>query len=129
MGVNDSFLKTISDNGVKDILSEMGEITIDFVIDNEAINQIPIIGTLRSLYKITNSVSDYLFIQKLLKFLQELGEISEKKDDLNNRIQSDPKYRAKVGDLLLEIIDKIDDTDKRHFVSFNHRNGILNSEF
>ena len=118
MGVNDSFLKTIGDNGAKDILSEMGEITIDAIIDNDAINQIPIIGTLRSLYKITNSVSDYLFIQKLLKFLQELGEVSEQdKNDIKIRIQSDSKYRDKVGDHLLEIINKIDDTDKPRYIA------------
>ncbi len=118
MNINDSFIKTVGDNGAKDILSEIGEITIDSVVNNEAINQIPIIGTLRSLYKITTSVSDYLFIQKLLKFFQELGEISgEEKENMKKKIQSDTKYRNKVGDHLLEIINKIDDTDKPKLIA------------
>jgi len=118
MNINDSFIKTVGDNGAKDILTDMGEITLDSIVDNESINQIPIIGTLRSIYKISNSVSDYLFIQKLLKFFNELGSISdEQKESMKSRIQSDIKYRDRVGDHLLEIIDKIDDTEKPKLIA------------
>jgi hypothetical protein len=111
--INDSIISTIGDNGAKDILSEMGEITIDKIINNDAIDQIPIISILRSTYKIANSVSDYFFIQKLLKFLNSIGQISDaEKETLKNKIHDDPKYRDKVGIHLLEIINKIDDTDK-----------------
>lgn len=122
MNINDSFLQTVGDNGAKDILTDMGEITLDSIVDNESINQIPIIGTLRSIYKISNSVSDYLFIQKLLKFINELGLLSdEQKESMKNRIQSDSKYRDKVGDHLLEIINKIDDTDKPRLIAILFR--------
>jgi hypothetical protein len=118
MKITDSFIQTVGDNGAKDILSEMGEITIDSIVDNDAINQIPIIGTLRSVYKIANSVSDYLFIQKLLKFFNELGQISEEqKEKMKSRIQSDVEYQDKVGDHLLEVISKIDDSGKPKLIA------------
>jgi len=118
MKINDSFIQTIGDNGAKDILAEMGEITIDSIVENDAINQIPIIGTLRSVYKIANSVSDYLFIQKLLKFFNELGQISdEQKEKMKLRIQNDLEYQNKVGDHLLEVINKIDDSDKPKLIA------------
>lgn len=118
MEINDSFLKTVGDSGANDILAEMGEITIDSIVGNDAISQIPIIGTLRSLYKINNSVSDYLFIQKLLKFFNELGQISDsKKEKMILRIGKDEKYRDRVGDDLLEIINKIDNSDKPRLIA------------
>ena len=77
MEIDDSLLKTISDNGANDIISEMSEVTLDSIIQNDLIDKIPIISTLRSVYKISHSISDYLFIQKLLKFLYELRSLSE----------------------------------------------------
>lgn len=118
MDINDSLLTTISNNGAKNIFSDIGEITIDSIIQNDAIDSIPIIGTLKSLFKITNSVSDYLFIQKLLKFIFELGEITEEqKESMQKRLKSDETYQNKLGDQLLEIINKIDDTEKPKLIA------------
>lgn len=113
MRIDDSLIKTINDNGAKDILSEMGELTLDVIIQNDAIDQIPIISTLKSIYKISTSISDYLFIQKLLKFLNELGNLTEKeKDEMKSKIESKDGYDNKIGENLLEIINKIDDSEK-----------------
>lgn len=113
MDVNNSLVRTISDNGAKDILSDMGEITLDNIINNEALNQIPIIGTLRNVYKIANSVSDYLFIQKLLQFLKELGNVSySEREKVRIKIEEEERFGYKVGLHLLEIINKIDDSEK-----------------
>jgi hypothetical protein len=118
MEIDKSLIKTIGENGAQDILSEMGELTLDSIIDNDSIGQIPIIGTLRSAYKITNSISDYLFIQKLLKFLKELNTLSiTEKTEMKNRINNEEKYGKKVGENLLEIINKIDDNDKPKIIS------------
>ena len=118
MEIDKSLIRTIGENGAQDILSEMGELTLDSIIDNDSIGQIPIIGTLRSAYKITNSISDYLFIQKLLKFLKELNTLSiTEKTEMKNRINNEEKYGKKVGENLLEIINKIDDNDKPKIIS------------
>jgi hypothetical protein len=122
MDINESLIKTVGNNGAIDIISDIGEISLDNIIGNENINQIPIIGTLRSIYKIANSISDYLFVKKLLKFLQELGEVSEEqKLELNIKIQSDFQYNKKIGEKLLEIIDKVDDTDKTRIIALLFR--------
>jgi len=118
MEIDKSLIKTIGKNGAQDILSNMGELTLDSIIENEAINQIPIIGTLRSAYKITNSISDYLFIQKLLKFLKELNTLSiDEKDKMKSKIDNEDKYGKKIGENLLEIINKIDDNDKPKIIA------------
>ena len=118
MEIDKSLIKTIGENGTQDILSEMGELTLDSIIQNESINQIPIIGTLRSAYKITNSISDYLFIQKLLKFLKELNTLSnEEKSEMKNRINNEEKFGKKVGENLLEVINKIDNNDKPKIIA------------
>ncbi|WP_165389578.1 hypothetical protein [Ancylomarina subtilis] len=118
MTIENSLMETISDNGAKDIISEMGELTLDAIIENDTIDQIPIIGTLKSIYKITNSISDHLFIQKLLKFINELGNLSEKeKAEMRSKIDNDKKYQNRIGESLLEIINKIDDSDKPEIIA------------
>jgi len=118
MEIDKSLIKTISENGAQDILSEMGELTLDSIIDNDAIDQIPIIGTLRSVYKITNSISDYLFVQKLLKFLKELDSLSSvEKNKMKTKIENEEKFGKKVGETLLGLINKIDDNDKAKIIA------------
>ena len=75
--INNSLIRTIGKSGLDDIASELGEVALDSIIDNDSLNQIPIIGTLRSIYKLGHGISDYIFIEKLLRFLTELGEVSE----------------------------------------------------
>ncbi|KYG75062.1 hypothetical protein EV198_0408 [Roseivirga ehrenbergii] len=116
MEIDKSLITTISENGGTDILSELGEITLDLIVDNDAINQIPIIGTLKSIYKITNSISDHLFVQKILKFLRELETLSDKeKSEMKSKI--DNESDNKVGETLLEIINKIDDNNKPKIIA------------
>ncbi len=115
MKIEKSLIKTISKNGGISTLEEMGEITLDSVIANDVINQIPIIRTLKSIYKITNSISDHLFVQKLLKFLQELKTISEnEKIDIKSKIDNG---NNKIGEILIEIINKIDDNEKPKIIA------------
>lgn len=116
--INESLTTTITRSGGADILSELGEIALDDIIDNEAINQIPIIGTLRGMFKIANSISNYLFLRKLLKFLQNLGSFSaEDRHRVSKKINDGNQYAEKVGTRLLEIIDKLDDIDKTKIVA------------
>ncbi|WP_111672807.1 hypothetical protein [Algoriphagus litoralis] len=111
MEIDKSLVKTVIENGGSDILSNLGEITLELVTNNEAISQIPIIGTLRSLYKITNSISDRIFIQKILKFLRELHTLSfEEKEKMKRKIEKDKKNN--IGENLLEIVNKIDNNNK-----------------
>jgi len=130
MIIEDTLIKTIYDNGSKEILSDLGELALDNIIRNDAINQIPLIGLLKSLYKISTSISDYFFIQSLLKFLNELANLSKKeKENMKSKIENEDGYENKIGEKLLGIINKIDDSEKpaiiaKIFKSFI--NGFIN---
>ena len=116
MEIDNSLIITIGENGGLDILADLGEITLDSIIDNDAINQIPIIGTLKGIYKITNSISDQLFVQKILKFLRELDTLTDdEKTEMKSKI--DNAKNNKIGETLLEIINKIDDTNKPKIIA------------
>jgi hypothetical protein len=116
MEIDKSFIATISESGGTDILSELGEITLDSIIDNDVINQIPVIGTLKSIYKITNSISDHLFVQKILKFLRELETLTDsEKAEMKSKIDS--AKDNKIGETVLEIINKIDDSEKPKIIA------------
>ncbi len=128
MEIDESLITTISKNGGTDILSELGEITLDSIVDNDAINQIPVIGTLRSIYKITNSISDHLFVQKILKFLRELETLSDKEKS-EMKLKIDKAKDNKIGETLLEIINKIDDNNKPKIIAIifkSYINGEIN---
>ncbi|CAM4410689.1 hypothetical protein [Zobellia nedashkovskayae] len=79
-------------------------------IDNEIVKSIPIINILFGVRKTCKSVNDILFSQKLISFLTELSKIdSNRRQEIIERIDSEPKYNQKVGNKLLHIINNSQD--------------------
>jgi len=79
-------------------------------IENEIVKSIPIVNTLFGIGKTYKSVKEILFSQKLVSFLTELSSIDlNRRQEMINKIDSDPKYNQKIGNKLLHIIDNSQD--------------------
>lgn len=94
----------------KDGLIDVAEYSIDEVFNNEIIKQIPIVKTVIGTIQTGASIHDRLFLKKIVAFLVGINHISEKqRKKVVDKIDSSKRYRMKVGEKLLYIIDKCDD--------------------
>lgn len=104
-----SMEETLRSDEVVSIASEAAELGIDSAFADGLLRDVPIVSILVSLGKIGLTIRDRLFVQKLLKFLRELKDISpEERQGMVDKLEADLGYGRKVGEHLIEILEKVD---------------------
>lgn len=106
------------DKGNLSVLGELGEVAIDAVMDDGVLRDVPILSTVVGLRKCFRNVSDVLFAKKLVAFLYGLKEAdSQQREKAIAKWECDSKYRIRVGETLLNMINRCDDTQKAKWLS------------
>jgi hypothetical protein len=115
--IGQNLLTVIKDKNLKEVSTNIFESILDTKISDGFFKDIPVISTIFGSYNAATTIQDRLFVRKLLAFLQELKAVPEdKRIDQIIKIEDDQKYKTKVGEKLLHIINKIDDIDKASLV-------------
>lgn len=113
----DKLTETIKDDNFQDVILNLGEAAIDMVLDEGILKEIPILGSVWGLAKVTMSIQDKLFTKKLLTFLLQLKNTDpDSRKQQIDKIDNDPNYKTKVGEKLLHIIDKCEDSEKAAYI-------------
>lgn len=111
LGTN--LIQLIKDQEFQAVTKDLVEVVIDTNITEGLLKDVPLLSTIIGTFNTVTNIKDRLFLKKLLTFLYELKSISENKIEQQIiEIEEDLKYRTKVGEKLLFIIDKCEDTDK-----------------
>lgn len=107
-------------------IEDIGEICIDSVLDDSVLKDIPIIGTIVGVGKCIKNVYDACFAKKLITFLVPLKEIDscERKAAIE-KWEADKNYRGKVGETLLGMINRCDDSLKARWLSVLFKELVL----
>ena len=119
-----SLVNTVSDKGAVDLLADLTEVAIDQMIDEDVLKDIPIVGSVLKLYNAGVGIKEYLFIRKLKKFFSQLQNVSEiDRAKFSEKVKGDERFRARVGENLLLVLERLDDMAKpqlvaRAFVAF-----------
>jgi hypothetical protein len=96
----------------------MAELIVDKFVEDGMLKDIPVIGTLVDILKLSGSIRDRLFTKKLLCFLSELSNTtSEQRADVLRKVESEKGYRSKIGEKLLYIIDRCEDHTKAQVIA------------
>ena len=115
--VSDSLTNTIKDAELEKISIDVAEALLDSELSEGLLKNIPILGTLFSLFKISNNIKDKLFVKKLIHFLENIKDIDKtQRKKIINKIDSSNKYKIKVGEKLLYILDKAEDYEKTSII-------------
>lgn len=113
-----TFSETIKNSDLSSIVQSGMEIGVDSVINDGILKDIPIVGTLVNLIKSAYSINTYLFLKKIIAFLNGIADIGEaERNKMISEIDESDKYKIKVGEKLLFILDKCDDTEKASLIS------------
>lgn len=106
------------DKGNLSVLGDLGEVAIDAVMDDGVLRDVPILSTVVGVGKCIRNVSDVLFAKKLIVFLYGLKDADAlQREEAIAKWESDAKYRIRVGETLLNMINRCDDTQKAKWLS------------
>lgn len=98
--------------------AEILEFTIDQVVDEGILKDIPFVGWIAKGLSISQSISDRILYHKILRFLVDLNvDNNAKRDVFRNKIISDPDLEKKVGEHLLVLLNKIDAVEKASLIA------------
>jgi hypothetical protein len=115
--IGPSLEETLADTQLPSLLVEYTEVALDTLLVDGVVKDIPIIGTLRGLWKSGVIVRDYLFVRKLLRFLGPLSEVPhEERVKMIERLHEDESYFHRVGDEILLLLDRLDSIKKAQYV-------------
>ena len=104
-------------SNLKDVSIDLAELTLDAILKNEALKSIPVVKTLLSIIETTQNISNYLFLKKIVTFLTNVKKVSAKKrKEMINKIDNSGEYKTKVGETLLNLLDKCDNTEKASYL-------------
>ena len=106
---SNAFEETLKASDIGDLVTEYSEIGLDSLLNGGILENVPIFKTFVCVGKIGITVSDMILAKKLMDFLTALNELpAAKRQKMVEKLESDPKYERKVGEHLIELLDRID---------------------
>ncbi len=113
-----SFNETLKDSDLQSLGGNLSELVIDSVLEDGIMKDIPIISTIIGLSNIGIKISDRILLNKIISFLFELKDIPKsKREEMITKIDNSKKYKIKVGEKILLIIDKCNDYENSQYVA------------
>jgi hypothetical protein len=113
-----SFENTLKDSNLQNVSISLAEVLADSLMEDGVAKQIPIIGTIVGLGKTAIGIKESLFLKKIIYFISEINDISAvKRHEMIDKINESGKFRTKVGEKLLYIIDKCDDHEESQIIA------------
>lgn len=96
-------------------IGEYAEIGLDAIMEDGILKEIPIVNTAIALYKIGNSIKDRHNLKKILIFINAINNgivDEEKRNEYQQKFQSNEKFRNQEIEYLLVLIDRCVSYDK-----------------
>ncbi len=107
----------IKNSDLSSLAKDYTELAVDKILDDGILKEIPIIGTVIGVMTFGNSVNKHFIAKKIYKFLYELNSISiEKRNSKIEEINSSKKYASSVGEMIFELLDKIESDGKPEII-------------
>lgn len=115
--ISTALTATLKDSDLQGVTAEWSEVFLDTLFADGLLKDIPIISSIIGLGKTGLKVTDTLFLKKLLYMIARINEIpSKEREKVINEIDQSKKYRIKIGEKLLYIVDKCDDHERAEII-------------
>lgn len=104
---------SLKNSELSSLAKDYAELAIDGVMDDGLLKDIPLVGTIIGVMKFGNSVNKHLLAKKIYNFLFQLHTIPlEKRIKKIDQINESKEYQSSVGEMILEILEKIESDGK-----------------
>lgn len=96
LNISNSLIESIFSPSSKDLYIDVADALLESNIDKEVLENIPIVSSIYNLYKSAVSISDRMFLKKILSFLSELDKIEKEKiSSFYQKINTDEKFKKR----------------------------------
>lgn len=104
-----SLTETLALESLKDLAGEYAQLDIEEVFNLPVLEHVPVIRTVYGLCRAGASIRDRQFAKKLLRFLSGLADVpAEERRQMVDRLERDPTYGRRVGEHLIDILERLD---------------------
>lgn len=106
-------VRTVVGKDLGDAIFDVAEVALDQNLAEGVLKDLPIIGTLVKLAKAGHSISEGLFVRKLLRFLADLKDVPiEDREKLLQKCPDASEEQQVLGENLLLALERLDDIGK-----------------
>ncbi len=107
---------------IMSLVADFGEFTLDYFIEDNIIKDLPIIGSVFSIIKVSVDIRDRIFVEKLKRFIENIDKNQKWREKF-----SDDEECNKISKQLLYIVNSCDDDNKLKLIgmAFNY---LVNGE-
>ena len=113
-------------NEIMSLITYFGEFTLDYFIKDGIIKDLPIIGPVFNMIKISSDIHDRIFVEKIKSFIENIDRNQKWREKFR-----DDEECSKISKQLLYIVDSCDDDNKLKLIglAFNYLvNGEINKD-
>ena len=113
--IMDSWMETIAESNVGDLLIDLSEVGLDNIVDNELVKEVPVIKTVVSVYKLGHTLRERSYVRKLAGFLNEISKgtvDNDKKEEYLRRITKNKAIFQHELEYVLVLLDRFISEDK-----------------
>jgi hypothetical protein len=111
--ISTSLNDTLKDSDLKGLTSEWSEVFLDTFLAEGILKDIPIVNSIISIGKTGLKINEMMLMKKILYFISQINDIAqEEREKVISEIDDSKKYRIKIGEKLLYIIETCDDHEK-----------------
>lgn len=115
--INNSFKETIVSDKALGLVKDYSELAMDSFLDEGTLKEIPILGTLFSIYKIGSSLRERHYIKKIVVFLNQLKDIPKKqREDFLSKLDNNDKFKESIFEKTLLLLERLDETHKAEMI-------------
>ncbi|MES2594169.1 MAG: hypothetical protein V4662_02480 [Verrucomicrobiota bacterium] len=121
--ISDNLAVAAAKAGGIELSADILEFSVDQVLDEGILKDIPFVGWIAKGFAIGLTISDRILYHKILRFLLALKSVENtERIEFRNKVDSDPSFRRKVGEHLVVMLDKMDAFDKSYLlaIAFDH---------
>jgi hypothetical protein len=106
-------VRTIAKNDLGNAVFGVAEVALDHNLAEGVIRDLPFVGTLANLVRAGQSISEELFIRKLVRFFEGLKDVPpEERERLLEKYPDASEEQRSLGEKLLLALERLDDTAK-----------------
>jgi len=103
-------LEDLLHSGGGDFAQDFAELAIDGLLIDGILKEIPIISTVRNIWKTTVTINNALLVRKIISFLHEFDKTKlAEREAFLHKLEGDPQYKQKVGESIIALLDRLDD--------------------
>lgn len=103
----------IKSSNLSNLVADYAETGIDEFLQEGLLKELPFVKTFLAIRKTGIAIRDHLLIKKLIRFLGSLESLPPfDRYKMIERLEEDPNYGRKVGEHLIELLDRVDSFKK-----------------